>query len=223
MPIAAWPLLSTKWLDLEKNFQYTYKISVIEKELPIWPSFLEKANSRINFLISTKSLCFFSRVIIEISKPIWNVFLKYALVILEDQAINLFENVSYSPYILITNEIKNKKNIDLLNKSNGLNITKSDYPVITHFDYSSRLQTINKSNRRIFKLVSKFFKETGCPMLINTSFNVRGKPIILSPKDAIDCFFGTNMDVLVIENYLIYKYENEKKINTDFITDFLKD
>jgi len=60
-------------------------------------------------------------------------------------------------------------------------------------------------------------------MLINTSFNVRGKPIILSPKDAIDCFFGTNMDVLVIENYLIYKYENEKKINTDFITDFLKD
>ena len=102
-------------------------------------------------------------------------------------------------------------------------LEKSEYPATTHVDYSSRLQTINQGNGRIFNLLTKFFKDSGCPLLINTSFNVRGEPIVCTPNDSIDCFLGTNMDILVIENYLIYKSQNKDKINPVFKSNFLKD
>ncbi len=153
-------------------------------------------------------------------------FRPFAPIILEDHAKNLFQNVSYSPYMLITDEVKSKKNYDILLKTFGLdklNVVKSEYPATTHVDYSSRLQTVNSSNGKIFKLLERFFEDSGCPLLINTSFNVRGEPIICTPKDALECFFGTNMDILVIENYFIYKSRNEGSINMSFKSNFEKD
>ena len=87
---------------------------------------------------------------------------------------------------------------------------------MTHVDYSARVQTVNSNiNHFYYKLISKFKEKTGCPILINTSFNIRGEPIVNTPKDAFNCFMGTNMDLLVIGNYMLKKKEQD--------TEFLKD
>ena len=153
-------------------------------------------------------------------------FRPFAPIILENEARNIFENVKKSPYMLITDEIKEKKNIDLVNKAEGfkkMNIIKSNFPAVTHVDYSSRIQTINSSNGKIYNLLKKFEIKTGCPMLINTSFNVRGEPIVCKPADAINCFFGTGIDILIINNFIIKKEKNKSHIKKDFKYDYLID
>ena len=93
----------------------------------------------------------------------------------------------------------------------------SDVPAITHIDYSARIQTVNKkTNSFFYHILENFYHETGCPILVNTSFNVRGEPIVNTPKNAFDCFMGTNLDILVIENYYLRK-ENQNK---DLITNY---
>ena len=83
-------------------------------------------------------------------------------------------------------------------------------PAITHVDYSARIQTVhNDTNPRYHTVISKFKEKTGCPLVVNTSFNVRGEPIICSPTDAFRCFMGTDMDVLSVGNYLLYKEQQE--------------
>jgi carbamoyltransferase len=95
-----------------------------------------------------------------------------------------------SPFMLLVNEVKGKIKL----------------PAVTHLDGSARLQTVKRSENEIFhSLLSEFYKETGCPVLINTSFNVRNEPMVLTPSDAYRCFMATNMDVLVIGNYILYK------------------
>ena len=97
-------------------------------------------------------------------------------------------------------EQKNLWGIDLLN------VPRSDVPAITHVDYSARIQTVHRqTNPRYHALLEEFEKRTGCPMLVNTSFNVRGEPIVCSPEDAYRCFMRTEMDVLVLENCILYK------------------
>ena len=95
--------------------------------------------------------------------------------------------------------------MDMLKK---LNIPRSDIPAITHLDYSARLQSVNKAtNPEYYAIIEAFEKLTGCGVIVNTSFNVRGEPIVRSPSEAYQCFMRTEMDVLVLENCLLYKSE----------------
>ena len=92
-----------------------------------------------------------------------------------------------------------------------LNVPRSSLPAITHVDYSARLQTIHReTNPRFHNLLQKFDDQTGCPVLVNTSFNVRGEPIVESPEDAYRCFMRTEMDYLVMENVLLAKADQPK-------------
>lgn len=85
---------------------------------------------------------------------------------------------------------------------------RSDLPAITHLDYSARLQTVNKSHKPdYYEVISEFEKLTGCPIIVNTSFNVRGEPIICSAEDAYRCFMRTEMDILVMEDCILFKEE----------------
>ena len=89
-----------------------------------------------------------------------------------------------------------------------LNIPRSFLPAITHVDYSARVQTVSeKTNPRYYKLINAFKQRTGCPTIVNTSFNVRGEPIVCTPQDAYRCFMRTEMDVLVLQNQLLFKTE----------------
>ena len=99
---------------------------------------------------------------------------------------------------------------------NKLKIKRSDIPAVTHVDYSARIQTVHeKTNLKYYKLLKKFKDKTGCPVIINTSFNVRGEPIVNTPEDAFNCFMGTEMDNLVIGNcYLRKKNQNQKLIKS---------
>jgi carbamoyltransferase len=96
-----------------------------------------------------------------------------------------------------------------------LNVPRSDIPAITHIDYSARVQTVHEeTNPRYHQLLTAFEKKTGCAVLVNTSFNVRGEPIVCTPEDAYRCFMRTEMDVLVLENYVLKK-ENQKPLEGD--------
>ena len=122
-----------------------------------------------------------------------------------------------SPYMLLVAKVSDSKCIkmtkdeELLFGIDKLNIKRSEIPAVTHVDYSARIQTVHKeTNPKYYKLLSEFKKKTGCPVLVNTSFNVRGEPIVGSPEDAYNCFMGTEMDVLVIGNCYLNK-ENQNK------------
>ena len=92
-----------------------------------------------------------------------------------------------------------------------LNVLRSSLPSITHIDYSARVQTVSsKTNPRYHKLITAFKEKTGCPTVVNTSFNVRGEPIVCTPQDAYRCFMRTEMDVLVLENQILLKKEQSK-------------
>ena len=98
-----------------------------------------------------------------------------------------------------------------------LNVKRSEIPAVTHVDYSARIQTVDKkTNKRYYDLILKFKEKTGCPILVNTSFNVRGEPIVNTPKDAFNCFMGTDLDFLVIGNCILDK----KKQNVNLINDY---
>ena len=93
-----------------------------------------------------------------------------------------------------------------------LNIPRSTLPAITHVDYSARVQTVSKeTNSRYYNLIKSFKKLTSCPLIVNTSFNVRGEPIVCTPQDAYRCFMRTEMDILVLQNQFLYKYAQPKK------------
>ena len=103
-------------------------------------------------------------------------------------------NVLKEKCINMTEEQKQLFGID------KLNVVRSSIPAVTHVDYSARIQSVNKkTNLKYFKLISKFKEKTGCPIIVNTSFNVRGEPMVNSPSDAFNCFMGTELDKLVIE------------------------
>jgi len=105
-----------------------------------------------------------------------------------------------------------------------LNIKRSIIPAVTHVDYSARVQTVHyETNSRYYKLLLRFKELTGCPILINTSFNVRGEPIVCSPTDAYNCFMGTDLDTLVIGNFLLKKENQDKKFLNDYRSKFEPD
>ena len=102
-----------------------------------------------------------------------------------------------------------------------LNIKRSSIPAVTHVDYSARIQTVHsQTNPRYHKLLTKFKNDTGCPLLINTSFNIRGEPIVCSVQDAFKCFMGTNLDILVCEDFILFKENQDKKLEKNYQSDF---
>ena len=105
-----------------------------------------------------------------------------------------------------------------------LNIKRSEIPAVTHVDYSARIQTVEyESNPLYYELISKFKEKTGCPILINTSFNVRGEPIVNSPEDAFKCFMGTELDTLVIGNCFLKKEDQDEKLKKNYLNIFKLD
>ena len=112
--------------------------------------------------------------------------------------------------------LETKGDRDAANLYAWVNEPRSDVPAITHVDNSARVQTVDPvRHARLHRLMSAFEKRTGCPVMINTSFNVRGEPIVCSPEHAYHCFMGTDMDVLVLENYLLLKEEQPKAAAPD--------
>lgn len=152
-------------------------------------------------------------------------FRPFAPVIKEDKLSEYFEfQDSSSPYMLFVAPVKPSQRIETalskqLTGLERLNIKRSNIPAVTHVDYSARIQTVTREqNQRLYNLLDAFEIKTGCPVLINTSFNVRGEPIVCTPIDAYKCFMNTHMDVLVLGNYLFYKTEQKKfPTNSDLI------
>ena len=102
-----------------------------------------------------------------------------------------------------------------------LNIKRSEIPAVTHVDYSARIQTVSKNrNPKYYKLLTEFNKKSGCPIVVNTSFNVRGEPIVNTPEDAFKCFMGTELDVLAIGNFYLEKEKQAKSLNIDYKKNF---
>jgi len=131
-----------------------------------------------------------------------------------DKVSEWFEIDESSPYMLMVAPVKKEKCFDTTEEQNKLfgieklNVPRSEIPAVTHVDYSARIQTIHsETNPRFYGLIDKFEEKTGCPVVVNTSFNVRGEPIVCSPEDAYRCFMRTEMDCLVIEQYRMFKDE----------------
>ena len=148
-------------------------------------------------------------------------FRPFAPSVLEEDISNQFETSFKSPYMLIVSEINKKlrkkisKPEEKLFGIQKLNLQRSSLPAITHVDYSARIQSVSKkTNLRYYNLISAFKKLTGCPTIINTSFNVRGEPIVRTPLEAYKCFMRTEMDVLVLQNYILFK-KDQKNIGMD--------
>ena len=139
-------------------------------------------------------------------------FRPFAPSVLKEDANTWFDINVDSPYMLLVADINPNKKIEMTSEEeklfgiDKLNIKRSEIPAVTHVDYSARIQTVTKNtNPRYYDLISKFKKKTGCPLIINTSFNVRGEPIVNTPTDAFNCFMGTELDYLVIGNCILDK------------------
>ena len=157
-------------------------------------------------------------------------FRPFAPSILKEDLNDWFELNVDSPYMLIVSNINSEKKIEMNNNQKKLfgieklNIKRSTIPAVTHVDYSARIQTVDKNTNRLYhKLITKFKEITGCPIVINTSFNVRGEPIVNTPLDAFNCFMGNNLDYLVIGNYILDKNNQDKKLIKDYKDKFQLD
>ena len=154
-------------------------------------------------------------------------FRPFAPIILDDEVNNFFEHEGSSPYMLIVADIKKELRKELDDKQkqlfgiDKLKIPRSTLPAITHVDYSARLQTVhNDTNPKMHKLLKEFKKVTDCPVLVNTSFNVRGEPIVNTPEDAYRCFMRTEMDYLAIGGFLLNKTDQPEWESDDWQDEF---
>ena len=132
-----------------------------------------------------------------------------------------------SPYMLLVSDVNSKKKIEMTEAQKNLfgieklNIKRSEIPAVTHVDYTARIQTVTKNNNKsYYDLISKFKEKTGCPLLVNTSFNVRGEPIVNTPKDAFNCFMGTELDYLVIGNCILDKSKQDPNHKKNYAKEF---
>ncbi len=157
-------------------------------------------------------------------------FRPFAPSVLREDVSDWFDLNSDSPYMLLVADVKKNIQIPMSEKDQKLfgieklNIKRSSIPAVTHVDYSARIQTVHKeTNPKYYKLLKKFKEITGCPLLVNTSFNVRGEPIVCSIEDSFRCFMGTNLDILVCENFILYKENQNKDLIQDYKNKFEKD
>ena len=154
-------------------------------------------------------------------------FRPFAPSVLREDVNDWFELNDDSPYMLLVSEVKKDKQIKMKAEDeklfgiDKLNIKRSSIPAITHVDYSARIQTVHKeTNPRYYDLINEFKKNTNCPVLVNTSFNVRGEPIVCSVEDAFNCFMGTNLDILVVEDFVLFKDQQDKSLIKDYKNKF---
>ena len=141
-------------------------------------------------------------------------FRPFAPSVLREHAHEWFAFDGDSPYMLIVADVLPVRRLPPPADSSGLwgidklNVPRSTVPAITHVDYSARVQTVRReTNPLYYDIIDAFYRRTGCPVIVNTSFNVRGEPIVCTPEDAFRCFMRTDMDVLVIENFVLLKSE----------------
>jgi carbamoyltransferase len=157
-------------------------------------------------------------------------FRPFAPSVLREDVSDWFNLNIDSPYMLLVANVKGEKTIEMTNEQkklfgiDKLNIKRSEIPAITHVDYSARIQTVHKeTNAKYHKLISKFKQKTSCPVIVNTSFNVRGEPIVNTPEDAFNCFMGTELDTLVIGNCFLKKKEQNANLKKNYINKYKSD
>jgi len=143
-------------------------------------------------------------------------FRPFAPSVLKENISDYFEINRGSPYMLLVANVKKEKQLQMTEEQNKffgidkLNVVRSEIPAVTHVDFSARIQSVDvQTNLRYHKMIKKFYEKYGCPVIANTSFNVRGEPIVCTPKDAYLCFMRTEMDCLIIGNYLLDKTEQK--------------
>ncbi len=154
-------------------------------------------------------------------------FRPFAPSILREDLSDWFNINVDSPYMLLVADVNFNKKIEMNEEQkklfgiDKLNIKRSEIPAVTHVDYSARIQTVTKeTNKPYYDLISKFKEKTGCPVIVNTSFNVRGEPIVNSPTDAFNCFMGTELDYLVIGNCILEKSKQDPNLKKDYTKEF---
>ncbi|MEY8883229.1 carbamoyltransferase [Donghicola sp. XS_ASV15] len=150
-------------------------------------------------------------------------FRPFAPSVLREHVGEWFEHDSDSPYMLLVADVQESKRRKMTAEEDALfgieklNVPRSSVPAITHVDYSARIQTVHEdTNPRYHAVISKFYDKTGCPLVVNTSFNVRGEPIICTPTDAFKCFMGTELDVLAVGNYFLVKDEQDPALKENY-------
>jgi carbamoyltransferase len=141
-------------------------------------------------------------------------FRPFAPAVLRERVHEWFELEGESPYMLLVAGVQPSRRLpaapgsDALWGIDKLNVPRSTVPAVTHVDYSARVQTVRREiNGLYYDIIKAFEKRTGCPVIVNTSFNVRGEPIVGTPEDAYRCFMRTDMDALVLENFILEKTE----------------
>ena len=157
-------------------------------------------------------------------------FRPFAPSVLREHVADYFELDVDSPYMLLVADVKSSRRRPMtadeerLFGIDKLNVMRSDIPAVTHVDYSARVQTVHaETNPRYHALLTAFNRRTGCPVLVNTSFNVRGEPIVCTPEDAFRCFMGTEMETLVIGNAVLRKAEQAPHLAEQYKNKFEED
>tara|TARA_B100000900_G_scaffold415480_1_gene445519 strand:- start:19539 stop:21377 length:1839 start_codon:yes stop_codon:yes gene_type:complete len=150
-------------------------------------------------------------------------FRPFAPSILREHVEEWFEHNGDSPYMLLVANVKDNKRLEISEEEKALfgidklNVPRSLVPAITHVDYSARIQTVHAdTNPKYHALINRFNEITGCPLVVNTSFNVRGEPIVCSPEDAFKCFMGTELDILAMGDYLLLKKEQDSSFKDNY-------
>ncbi|PJJ31131.1 carbamoyltransferase family protein [Lacrimispora celerecrescens] len=209
------------YMDSKKLFDYTAKALVDDKVIGIFNGKMEfgpRALGARSIIANPMSEKMQSKLNLKIKFR--ESFRPFAPAVLEEKVQEYFEIDVASPYMLFTAPVvnklrKRKKNnleTELINYDNNMlgiiNQIRSTIPAVTHVDYSARIQTVSKKTNPFFhQIITEFQKLTGCGMVVNTSFNVRGEPIVCTPHDAFKCFMRTDMDILVLENFVLIKEE----------------
>jgi carbamoyltransferase len=150
-------------------------------------------------------------------------FRPFAPSVLEEHAAEWFQLSVPSPYMLFVANVQKEKRLKITEKEKTLfgieklNVSNSLIPAVTHVDYSARIQTVDhETNPKYHALLTCFYEKTGCPILVNTSFNVRGEPIVCSPTDAYRCFMGSELDILVVGSYFLLKANQDESLKQDY-------
>jgi len=157
-------------------------------------------------------------------------FRPFAPAVLREDVAEWFDHASDSPYMLIVADVREEKRRRMTPDEQALfgieklNVSRSDIPAVTHVDYSARIQTVHSETNPLFhQLLTRFKALTGCPILVNTSFNVRGEPIVCTPEDAFRCFMGNELDMLVVGNCVLQKAEQDPALKMDYSRAFEAD
>jgi len=157
-------------------------------------------------------------------------FRPFAPSVLREDLSDWFEINCDSPYMLLVADINKSRRREMTTEDKKLfgikklNVKRSEIPAITHVDYSARIQTVHKeTNPKYYKLLQNFKKITNCPVIVNTSFNVRGEPIVCTVQDAFKCFMGTDLDLLVCGNFMLYKDKQDAQLKKDYKNKFTLD